>query len=160
MLRLKLALEECGIKQKALCDATGFGKTQISLTLSTGKLPANAEKFRRGVFTLVAEKNGLMGWLTSHDMTAADLCKDAWEEETDPVLPLPSPATLPRLLCDIAGRAVLNSDETGSSEMIIRLARATSYLHRKMADMVGHDAAWTVRTEAEAAAILTGGSTC
>lgn len=190
MLRLKLALEECGIKQKALCDATGFGKTQVSLTLSTGKLPANAEKFLNGVSQLVDADNRLIDWLVDRDLTTVDLC----DIITDPdqastsgsapltpglsqrerslsghqgsslsgvkgrTLPLPTPATLPRLLCDIAGRAVLNDSDDDANEMIIQLARTVSYLHREMAILVGYDAPWMVRTEAEAAAILKGDS--
>lgn len=159
MLRLKLALDECGIKQKALCDASGFGKTQVSLTLSSGKLPANAEKFRVGVRDLVEGNICLVEWLDRNNMTVPDLCKDIWEEDPD-TLPLPAPATLGRLLCDIAGRAVLNDGDEFAVEIIIQLARTVSYLHREMSILVGHDAPWMVRTEAEAAAILTGGTPC
>lgn len=162
MLRLKLALDECDIRQKALCEATGFGKTQISLTLSSGKLPANADKFTAGIATLAFTTPALGEWMDRNNMTVADLCKDIWEEDpnqggsqTAP-LPLPAPATLPRLLCDIAGRAVLNGDDDPQNEMIIRLARAVDYLHTTLLDLVGDGAPYIARTEAAAAAILKG----
>lgn len=158
MLRLKQALEECGIKQKALCEATGFGKTQISLTLSTGKLPANADKFLAGVTALVAADNRLTDWLVDRGSLSVhslcDILPDPGQDE--PVLPLPAPATLDRLLCDIAGRAALENFDDPIAELIIRLARTTSYLHRKMAVMAGQDAPWMLRIEARAAEILKG----
>lgn len=157
MLRLKQALEECGIKQKALCDATGFGKTQISLTLSSGKLPANVDKFTAGIATLAFTTPALGEWMDRNNMTVADLCKDVWEEDpAADTLPLPAPATLPRLLCDIAGRAVLNGDDDPQNEMIIRLARVIDYLHTTLLDLVGDGAPWMERTEAATVSILKG----
>lgn len=160
MLRLKQALEECGIKQKALCEVTGFGKTQISLTLSTGKLPANAEKFLAGVTELVAADNRLTDWLADRGSLSVhslcDILPDPGQDES--VLPLPAPATLPRILCDIAGRAALENFDDPQAEMIMRLARTISYLHRKMGAMAGHDAPWTIQTETRAAEILKGAS--
>ncbi|MDD2853882.1 MAG: hypothetical protein PHY09_18495 [Desulfuromonadaceae bacterium] len=162
MLLLKLALDECGIKQKVLCDATGFGKTQVSLTLSTGKLPANADKFLDGVNKLVAADNRLTDWLVDRgNLSVHSLCDIISEpgQVAAPIAANTNPALngLECLLYEIAGRAALAPDDSLNNKVIIMMAQATIHMRRKMAAMVGHDAPWTVRTEAEAAAILTGG---
>jgi hypothetical protein len=155
MLRLKQALDECEIPQQALVVASGWSKTQISVTLNSGKLPANSAKFSNDVVMFVNHNPPLKKWLETNGMAIDALLKDVWEEMPE-TLPLPSPASLPRLLCDIAGRAALENFDDPQAEMIMRLARTTSYLHRKMADMAGHDAPWTIQTETRAAEILKG----
>lgn len=161
MLRLKLALEECGIKQKALCDATGFGKTQVSLTLSTGKLPANADKFLEGVTKLVAADNRLTDWLVDRGSLSVhslcDILSDPGQSPAPAALTVnPGLNELECILYEIAGRAALAPDDSLNNRVIIMMAQATIHLRRKMANMAGHDAPWTLRTEAEAAAILKG----
>ncbi|MFZ2948072.1 MAG: hypothetical protein WA003_01185 [Desulfuromonadaceae bacterium] len=167
MLRLKQAMDECKILQQSLASASGWSKTQISLTLNSGKLPANSAKFANDVVMFVSHNPPLKKWLETNGLAVDALLKDVWEEDVTPLnpplskggsetLPLPAPASLPRLLCDIAGRAVLNDSDDDANEMIIQLARTTSYLHREMAVLVGADAPYMIRVEAQAAAILKG----
>lgn len=156
MLRLKLALKACGMSQQELVKASGYSKALVSRVLTSGELPQDADKFRRGVQTLVIQDNKLSDWIFVNNLTTEDMCEPVPDPGQDaPVLPLPTPVTLGRLLCDIAGRAVLLDDD--SSPVIIQLARTIDYLHTELRILVGEDAPWTVRTEAEAAAILTGG---
>ena len=100
----------------------------------------------------------ITAWLLEHGygLQAESLWENITEFVPAPVLPLPAPATLGRLLCDIAGRAVLNDSDDDANLMIIQLARTTNYLHREMAILVGADAPYMIRVEAEAAAILKG----
>ncbi|MDD5106080.1 MAG: hypothetical protein PHC49_10735 [Desulfuromonadaceae bacterium] len=155
MLRLKLALDECKIPQQALVTASGWSKTQISLTLNSGKLPANSAKFSNDVVMFVNHNPPLKKWLEVNGLAMDALLKDVWEEIPDTLpLPLPAPASLPRLLCDIAGRAALLDDD--SSVMIIRLARTIDYLHTTLRDLVGEGAPWMARTEAVSVTMLKG----
>jgi hypothetical protein len=157
MLRLKQALSDCGIPNQALVKISGCSKALVSRTLATGVFPPqDAEKFKAGVARMVGDDARLIDWMNDRHMHIDDLYAKVRAPEQSQTLSLPSPDTLPRLLCDIAGRAVLNDSGDFANEMIIQLARTASFLHRKMAEMAGHDAPWTMRTEAEAAAILKG----
>lgn len=152
MLRLKQALEECGIQQKALAEITGFGKTQISLTLNSGKLPANRDKFVNGVFALVGQENGLSDWLVLNHLDTADLCSPVGGPAA--AAPADHSADLERTLCEIAGRTVLAVNE--GPDMTLRLARATAFLHTALRTLVGQDTPWLQNNSIAVLAILKG----
>lgn len=129
MLRLKQALDECGIPQKSVVEATGFSKTQVSLTLSSGKLPADAERFMNGVYELISDSPRLCDWLKEHHSAASQLF-----EEIPSGPPLSKggadrrgdlsadPETI--IVC-LAGKEAIEGLEQIE---IIRLARAAHYL--------------------------------
>lgn len=122
MLRLKEALKECGIRQQEVVRATGFGKTQISLTLSSGKLPAGEEKFKAGVIELVAGTK-LGEWLEKRGMRVESLFEVVTAAE-EPAGASPTSADLDTALINYAGLVALgqslNSDEALS---LIRVSR-------------------------------------
>ncbi|MFA7465064.1 MAG: hypothetical protein WCY54_08405 [Syntrophales bacterium] len=119
MLRLKEALKDCGIQQQELVKVTGFGKTQVSLTLSTGKLPVGEEKFRGGVSSLVEASTGLQGWLEKRGLNVDSLFEVVEEPDVNA-----QPAELDAALINFAGRVALgqslNPRETLS---LIRISR-------------------------------------
>jgi len=144
MLRLKQALIDCGIQQKAVVAYTGFGKTQVSLSLSSGKLPADAERFKDGVVKLVGESK-LFAWLDEHGMNVDQLFEDVGNPPRSPFHEVGSEEDLNQSLYNIAGRAAL--DGGLSRTTALRLVRAVHFL------------SLTARPELarEAAVILAGG---
>jgi len=159
MLRLKMAIDECGIQQKELVETTGFGKTQVSLTLNTGKMPANADKFIHGVDTLVNRHTSLQEWLIHNNMGFTELFQEAYEISADEPIPYelnPALNPLESALYEIAGRAALALDGNPNNTTIVRMAQAFLHLRQRHAQMIGFDSPFVVRTESEAAAILKG----
>ncbi len=73
MLRLKVAIDECKISQQTIVDLTGWSKTQISITLNTGKLPAAADKFRDDIIRFITTQPKLCDWCGSHGIAPAAL---------------------------------------------------------------------------------------
>jgi hypothetical protein len=159
MLRLKLALQECGIPQQNFVRSSGFSKALISRVLKSGELPRDVEKFKESVSLLVAQSPGLQEWLGVKGLMLDNLLeiiippapRSLGGAEGNPTL-----NELECLLYEVAGRAALAPDDCLNNMVIIRMAQVTIFLRRKIAEMVGHDAPWTVQTEAEAAAILKG----
>jgi len=121
MLRLKQALKECGINQQAVCRATGFSKTQVSLTLSTGKMPVGAEKFRDGVIEL-AERTDLDALMKQRGMTVDQLFEVI--EEPGKEVKTDAQSELDTALINYAGRVALGQS-LNSKEMLtlIRISR-------------------------------------
>jgi len=154
MLRLKQVLSDCGIPNQALVKASGYSKALISRTLTSGVLPQDAEKFKAGVARMVGDDARLIDWLNDRHMHIEDL----YAKIRDPEEPAPVNPALNELECalyELAGRAALAADSMNGA--FLRMAQATIYLRRKIAEMVGHDAPWTTQVEAEAIAILKGG---
>jgi|GEM_PF-6375449 len=73
MLRLKTCLDELRIPQQSLVAATGWSKAQVSITLSTGKLPANSEKFIADVLRFVYDTPVIRDWLKLMQLSVSDL---------------------------------------------------------------------------------------
>lgn len=73
MLRLKGFLEELKVPQMAVVNATGWSKTQISLTLSTGKFPADADKFRADVLAFIKGNATILAGLSLTGWAPEDL---------------------------------------------------------------------------------------
>jgi hypothetical protein len=73
MLRLKACLDELKIPQQALVQGTGWSKAQVSISLSTGRLPANTEKFITDVISFVNDTPAIGEWLTLMGFTTGDL---------------------------------------------------------------------------------------
>ena len=141
MLRLKLALRDCKIPQKAVVDATGFGKTQVSLTLSTGKLPADGDKFANGIHRLVSMTPALQEYLKGNEMPI-EMLFDLVEET--PIAPKTAPADLNTQLCTLAVRAYLDGGLSRGNAL--RLVKACQLLSLSV----------PVALTASAASILTG----
>lgn len=118
MLRLKQCLDDCRIKQQELVRASGWSKTQISLTLKTGILPVNNEKFRADVHAFVVGHPRISLWLNDHRLTPDDLLCDT---ATSPV---ESDCNIEQMILAIAGRAAICSGDNN----IVNLARAALYL--------------------------------
>ncbi|HEX9080255.1 MAG TPA: hypothetical protein VF795_11750 [Desulfuromonadaceae bacterium] len=157
MLILKQALTECAIQQKAVCKATGFGKSQVSQTLATGRLPADAEKFMNGVYELIAESQRLSDWLKEHRIAASQLFEVVIESGAGLPAPGRSPAErLGELVAAMAGRALIDP-ELIATEDIARLARTTTFLAHQLTFHAGF-AAPEILTEA--AHIMQGGAPC
>lgn len=124
MLRLKQALTDCGIQQKALITATGFGKSQISQTLSSGQLPANADKFKNGVYHLIAEENGLSEWLLNNGLQSHQL----FDNLSQPAVAAEPPAYPPdfdQSLIFLTGKNILGGLDRVD---VIQLCRAANFL--------------------------------
>jgi len=149
MLRLKQVMDELNISQKALVNASGFGKSQVSLTLNKGVLPVNAEKFIAGVTQLQRYYPRLQEWLQANNMTIEELCQPVPDATAQPA----TGANLERALCEIAGQAVLMV--AVPRDTVIGLARATGHLLDQLRHLNGEDAPYTLRIEAEACALLT-----
>lgn len=81
MLRLKACLDECGIPHKDLATATGWSKTQISITLNSGRLPANAEKFRDDVHNFIVADYRIRNWLDTSGLQIVELFEMLAEPE-------------------------------------------------------------------------------
>lgn len=92
MLRLKQCFEECGIPQKDLVTATGWSKTQISITFSTGRLPVNAERFRADVTDFAANDVRIREWLAVSNLEIADLFTEPNEPNVHGEIPGHGPA--------------------------------------------------------------------
>lgn len=148
MLRLKLAMDELGIPQQEFVKCSGWSKTQVSLTLNSGKLPANADKFRADVMAFVEIHTELTAWLAERDLLVSAL----WDNLAEPAADAAAPADLERALCEVAGRAVLMVSVP--RETVIGLARAAGLLLDKLHSLAGADAPYTIRIEAEACAML------
>jgi hypothetical protein len=156
MLRLKQAIDDCKIQQKSVVEATGFGKTQVSLTLKTGCLPADAKKFMDGVYQLISESQLLCDWLSKNQLAANQLF-DAVEGGRDVACNVSTEAPQERLgnmVATIAGRACIDP-ELICPEDIVRLARTATYLTLQLTYHAGFAAPEILR---EAAAILLGGT--
>lgn len=133
MLRLKQALQECGILQKAFGEASGWSKTQISLTLGSGKLPADKERFVSDVIRFVQMNEPLAEWLGVQNLPAVALLETVGSTpltlQNDPVDAqnlTAGPCLQDRLLL-IAGEAAMFPDDIDVAD-IITLTRACSYL--------------------------------
>ena len=140
MLRLKQALQECGIPQKVFVDASGWSKTQISLTLGSGKLPAGRERFVSDVMRFVQTHDELASWLAERSLPAVALLETGekpgpgtgdkgrkGEKSFAPTQsPVPGPGLYDRLLM-IAGEAAMFPDDIAAVDIIV-LTRACSYL--------------------------------
>lgn len=83
MLRLKTCLDELKIPHQALVQATGWSKTQVSITLSTGRLPANSEKFIADVLRFVYDTQVIRDWLKLMQLSVSDL----FQQVEDATLP-------------------------------------------------------------------------
>lgn len=145
MLRLKEAINDCGIQQTAIVEATGFGKTQVSLSLKTGKLPADAAKFTAGVIALVNREPKLIAWLDERSLAVPALLDDLAAEGTL-TLPTPDPEAL---ITTLAGRVVIG--EKVAAHEIIKLTRVAHYL---LGQIRFHAGLAAPEIRAEAAAIL------
>lgn len=158
MLRLKQALTDCGIANQALVKISGCSKALISRTLSTGALPPqDTEKFKAGVARMVGDDARLIDWLNDRHMHIEDLYAKIRDPEEAAVVN-PALNELECALYELAGRAALAAESMSGA--VIRMAQATIYLRRKISEMIGRDCQWTTQVEAEAAAILKGGSIC
>ncbi|MEN6316628.1 MAG: hypothetical protein ABFD25_20525 [Clostridiaceae bacterium] len=124
MLRLKEALKGCGIRQQEVVRVTGFSKAQVSITLSTGKLPAGEEKFKAGVIELAAKTN-LGYWLEEHGMGVESLFEVITAAEK-PASASPTSADLDTALINYAGLVALG--QTLNSDEAISLIRVSRYL--------------------------------
>lgn len=153
MLRLKQVMNECGIPQKLLVEATGFGKSQISQTLSTGKLPADVDKFRKGVARLIEGNDCLVEHMKMTYMEIDDLLETVSEQAAPAVPPL---FAMREELYRIVGSAVLLRQPV-ELDQLIRMADTILYLRGTLGNLVGPDAPFTLNTETEAFKILTGG---
>lgn len=150
MLRLKQAMDELKIPQQAFVAASGWSKTQVSLTFNSGKLPANADKFRADVMAFVEINTELTAWLAARNLLVSSL----WDNLAEPAADNSTPADLERALCEVAGRAVLMVSVP--RETVIGLARVAGLLLDKLHSLAGADAPYTMRIEAKACAMLTG----
>lgn len=83
MLRLKQCLDDCNIKQQALADATGWSKTAISITLNSGKLPANSVKFKLDVLTFATRNQQLYSWMNERDVSFDQLFENVIFDDPD-----------------------------------------------------------------------------
>ena len=149
---------ETGVSQQALVKASGYSKALISRTLTSGVLPQDADKFKSGVARLVGDDARLIDWLNDRHMHIEDLYAKVRDPEAAAPTANPALNELESALYEIAGRAVLAADS--SANMVLRLTQMTLFLRRKIAETVGHAAPWTLKTEADALAILKGGSPC
>lgn len=147
MLRLKQAMDDCNIKQKAFCTASGWSKTQVCLTLNTGKLPANSAKFASDVVHFACDNPALDEWLKNQGLEVEALLDDL----SQPAAPKADP-DLERALAEIAGRALLNHHPY--SYMVTCLARGANHLLKKLTDLTGEDNPYLKRTKAEVIAML------
>lgn len=157
MLRLKQALLECSIPQKALCDLTGYSKALISRTLSSGALPQEPERFLDGVAVLAVKHTSLVEWLERNNLTHDNLCDiipapERPGKQPNPAIVKNRTPDLEQVLCEIAGRAVLNHN--ASSYMIGCLARVSHHLLQKLTDLAGEGSPYLDRIEHEAVGIL------
>ncbi|MDK9716712.1 MAG: hypothetical protein OEL57_02250 [Trichlorobacter sp.] len=150
MLRLKQAMDELKIPQQAFVAASGWSKTQVSLTLNSGKLPANAGKFAADVQAFAETRPELIAWLGCRGLTVPALCDNLAEPAADNS----ATADLERALCEVAGRAVLMVSVP--RETVIGLARVAGLLLDKLHSLAGADAPYTLRIEAKACAMLAG----
>jgi hypothetical protein len=150
MLRLKQAMDELKIPQQAFVAASGWSKTQVSLTLNSGKLPANSAKFASDVQDFAENHPELVKWLGERGLAVPALMDDLSLPENAAE---PSP-DLERVLCEIAGRAVLAAE--GCNNLVLSLVRVSSHLHRTLTGLVGEDSPWVARTETEIFEILKG----
>lgn len=149
MLRLKQAMDELKIPQQAFVAASGWSKTQVSLTFNSGKLPANESKFTADVQAFAETRPELIAWLGERGLAVPALCDNLAEQPDNS-----APADLDRALCEVAGRSVLTASVP--RETVIGLARVARLLLNKLHSLAGADAPYTMRIEAAACAMLNG----
>lgn len=130
MLKLKIAMDELNITQKALVLASGVSKTQISLTLNKGTLPADQTKLRAGVDRLLELYPDLQFWLNEREETVEDLLTPVPQASANTM------TAAEQALCELAGRAVLMDAVPGN--LALRLARTTGYLLGETRRLAGY----------------------
>ena len=152
MLRLKQVMDELKIPQKRLVTATGLSKTQISLTLNSGRLPVNEDKFKDGAASLVRDTPEIIEWLAERSMNVERLFESlaVAADETKSL-------SLDKALWEVVGRAVLIQPEP--EETIIALARIAGHLMGEIRHLAGHEAPYVARLETQVCGWLMGATT-
>ncbi|BCS55163.1 hypothetical protein [Geobacter sp. SVR] len=147
MLRLKQAMDELKIPQQEFVKYSGWSKTQVSLTLKSGKLPANSAKFAADVQNFAEHHPEIIHWLGERDLDVPALleCLDTPAAESAP--------DLERVLCEIAGRQVLAIPNEDNG-LVVRLIRTNHYLYSHLCELMGKDAPYMTRLTAEAVGML------
>jgi hypothetical protein len=154
MLRLKQCLSECKIPQKAFCDATGRSKTQVSLTLSSGELPANRTKFIDDVISFAHANDKIMSWLIGCGLAPEHLLETTdvdHDHEVAAIVDGGSP--LERHITHLIGHALIDGEMSG--DLLIGLARCTRQLLGELRSYV-KDASELAEIEDFAASLIGG----
>lgn len=126
MLRLKQCLNDCKVPQQAFVAASGWSKTQVSLTLKTGNLPKDKATFATAVVAFALGNPLIIKWLDDRQLHPESLL------ETIPFPPAP-PAradqpecNMETLLVYLVGKATIGGVENSD---VVRLAMAAHYLY-------------------------------
>lgn len=150
MLRFKQAMDKLKIPQQEFVKYSGWSKTQVSLTLNSGKLPVDSAKFASNVVLFALEVRPEIGeWVTAQGLIIESLLDDLSMPESEPA------PDLERVLCEIAGRSLLCIPASeGDKNLITRLASVSHYLFTALRDLAGEDAPYMARVEAGAVGLL------
>lgn len=138
MLRALVCIRELGISQADVARETGWSRSQINQTFRTGKLPADAERFRAGMRKWAAGQEEVLVWLHEEQLSVEALC-DRMDATAD----------LGTALADLVTRMHLNGPRTDD---LLRLTRVTLYLLDTVKKTAPVHA--ITRIEAEAAGML------
>lgn len=76
MLRLKECLHICNISQSTIAAEIGWSRTQVSLTLNSGRFPVAAERFRARVRKFAEGNTLIMTWLSVRNLSVDALFDD------------------------------------------------------------------------------------
>jgi hypothetical protein len=152
MLILKRALEQCRIPQKTLVVATGLSKTQVSLSLNSGRLPKNAKPFVAGVNALAATSPALTEWLNMNGIMVEQL----WQPEASPRVAVAPIIDTPAHILAMVGNSCLRDDV--SIDEFLDLARVALHLYRNITLLAETDQLIDINCEVNK--ILTGGTPC
>lgn len=126
MLRLKQALNDCKVPQQAFVAASGWSKTQVSLTLNTGNLPKDKGKFAAAVVTFALGNPLLVKWLDDRQLPPESLLETIPGTTAPAALAHQPEDEMETVLVYLIGKATIGAVEGADA---VRLAMAAHYLY-------------------------------
>ena len=142
MLRALVCIRELGISQAEVARETGWSRSQINQTFRSGKLPADAERFRAGLRKWAHTSAAVLCWLDGRRLGVEALCDRLVEPGT------PS-ADLAGALTALVARTHMTGPRTDD---LLRLTRVTLYLLDRVKEIGLKNTIASI--EAEAAGML------
>lgn len=140
MLRALVCIQDLGITQTAVANATGWSRSQINQTFRSGKLPADAERFRAGIRMWAEKTEEVCLWLGERGLSFEALCDRIVEPKT---------ADLAAALDTLVTRTIIGGPRTTD---LLNSIRVNRYLLHRIKEIGLKETIASI--EAEAAGML------
>ena len=134
MLRALVCIRELGISQADVARETGWSRSQINQSFRSGKLPADAERFRAGIRKWAEATEAVLTWLAEEQLSVEALC-----DRMDAVVDLGT------ALENLIIRTHHNGPRTDD---LLRLTRVTLYLAASLKKVAPINAIASIEAEA------------